>query len=100
MGVANLCLVYGVAMAYSQFQGPVPTVKFSASHLPGNLAVLQGLENETSLTFAVAHRSCVSLAHLASGVCTHEQATYDELGDKDTASFLTQVWECRSKAHR
>ena len=78
-----------MAIAYSQSQGPVCTVKYSASHLPGNLAVLPGLENKTSLTFAVVHRGYVSLAHLASGVCTHEQAVYDE---RDTTSFLTQVW--------
>ena len=76
-------------MAYSHSQGPASTVKYSASHLPGNLAVLPGLENKTSLTFAVVHRNYVSLAHLASGVCTHEQAAYDE---RDATCFLTQVW--------
>ena len=80
----------GPAMAYSR--GPKTALKSSASLLPGNLAVVIGVEGNRSLTYAVTHKNCVNLVHTASGVCTQEQVAFDTSEeDKDPASHLIQV---------
>ena len=77
-------------MAYSR--GPTTALKSSASLLPGNLAVVIGVEGNRSLTYAVTHKNCVNLVHTASGVCTQEQVAFDTSEeDKDPASHLIQV---------
>jgi len=76
-------------MAYSR--GPTTALKSSASLLPGNLAVLIGVEGDRSLTYAVTHKNCANIVHIASGVCTQEQVVFDTSEDKDPASHLIQV---------
>ena len=76
-------------MAYSR--GPTTALKSSASLLPGNLAVLIGVEAGRSLTYAVTHKNCANIVQIASGVCTQEQVAFDTSEDKDPASHLIQV---------
>lgn len=78
-----------IVMAYSR--GPTTALKSSASLVPGNLAVLIGLEGDSSLTYVVTHKGCANIVHTSSGVCTQEQVTFDATGDKDPASHLIQV---------
>ena len=73
-------------MAYCT--GPTTALKYSTSLIPGNLAVC---EDTNSLTYGVAHKNCINVVRISAGVCTHEQATFDDGGDKDPASYLTQV---------
>ena len=81
-----------IVMAYSR--GPTTALKSSASLVPGNLAVLIGLEGDSSLTYVVTHKGCANIVHTSSGVCTQEQAFFDATGDKDPASHLLQVSFC------
>lgn len=83
-------------MAYSK--GPAITLKGSASHVPGNLAVYGGLERESSMSYAVASRSTLLVAHNSSGVWTPTQISYDEMGDRDPACYVTQVCKIMRKA--
>ena len=76
-------------MAYSN--KTVISLKSSASLIPNNLAVVTGLERESSVTYAVVHRGTVLIAHITSGVCRYEQTSYSELADRNPGCFLTQV---------
>lgn len=82
-------------MAY--VEGQAIALKQSASLIPGNLAVMSGLEGEGSLTYAVVHKNCAEVVHQASvGVCTKEFITFDgsSHAEKDPQSYLIQVSAC------
>ena len=70
-------------MAYSR--GPVVHVNHSASLLPGNLAVVLGTGGSGSVTYAIAHKSCAALAHVATGTC---RQTLVDRGNGDGVSKL------------
>ena len=76
-------------MAY--VKGPTTELKYSVSPVPGNLDAASfsiASSSDGNVAYVVIHKNVVNIAFVSSGVCTQEQAPFDE---KNNFTTITQV---------
>ena len=72
-------------------KGTTTELKYSVSAIPGNLDAASfriASSSEGNVAYIVIHKNIVNIAFITSGVCTQEQAPFD---DKNSCTTITQV---------
>ena len=84
---------WDVVMEYSR--GSTINLTRSASLIHKNLCVARGLQAETDISYAVAHKATANIVHVscAGGASRQQQETvdYESTKDKDPMAHITQV---------
>ena len=75
-------------------RGSAINLASSTSLIHRNLCVARGLQDESSISYAVVHNATANIVHLsgAGGASTQQQEVdYESSKDKDPMAYITQV---------